>query len=188
MRTPDSVLADLVAGNERFLAGDTHERDLNAERASTADGQSPKAIVMGCSDSRVPAELLFDQGIGDLFVIRTAGHIMGEASEHSIEFAVEALGVPLVIVLGHTDCAAVKAGVSGTGGEHAAEWLASQVRASLAEEPSPDDHAHDAEATHARSVARRVREIPGMAERIAAGEVAVYSAVYDVATGHVDFD
>lgn len=187
MRTPDEVLRELIEGNRRFLEGDTHERDLSAERARTEKGQSPKAIVMGCSDSRVPAELLFDQGIGDLFVIRTAGHILGEASVHSIEFAIEALGVPVVIVLGHTDCAAVKAGVSGTGGEHAAAWLADQVRSSLAEEPSVDGHHTDAEAIHARCVARRVAELSGVAERISAGTVAVRPAVYDVASGRVEF-
>lgn len=188
MRTPDDVLVELVEGNRRFMRGDTHERDLSAERAKTVGGQSPKAIVMGCSDSRVPAELLFDQGIGDLFVIRTAGHILGEASVHSIEFAIEALGVPLIVVLGHTDCAAVKAGVHGTGGKHAAEWLAQQVRSSLAEEPSEDGHAHDAEAVHARCVARRVAALPGVADAISAGTVAVHSAVYDVGAGSVRFD
>ncbi len=186
MGRPDDIVAELLEGNRRFLDGDTQQRDMAAERSATRAGQTPKAVVFGCSDSRVPAELLFDQGIGDLFVVRTAGHIPAEASMHSIEFAVEELGVCVVIVLGHSHCAAVKAGVEGTGGEHAAEWLAKEVRASLAEEPSDDGHATDAEAAHARSVARRVAAADGMAERIAAGELAVHAALYDIASGHVE--
>lgn len=183
MRTPDDVLAELRAGQERFLNGYSQRRDLHAERVATADIQAPKAVIFGCSDSRVPAELLFDQGIGDLFVVRTAGHIPAEASVHSIEFAVEQLGVPVVVVLGHTNCAAVKAGVEGTGGEHAAEWLATEVRSSLDTEPGDDQH-H--EARHARAVARRIAAMPGIAERIEEGTVAVRWALYDIASGRVE--
>lgn len=183
----EQIFQELEAGNARFLSGERYDRDITADRARTIGGQNPKAVVLGCSDSRVPAELLFDQGIGDLFVIRTAGHIIGEASIHSLEFAIEALDVPVVIVLGHTDCAAVKAGVQGTGGEHAATWLAEQVKASLAEEPSDDDHATDAEASHARSVARHLAELPGIARQIGDGTVAVRPALYDIGSGRVEW-
>jgi carbonic anhydrase len=105
--------ADLMAGNERFVAGKTKTRELVALRESLAKGQHPKAIVLSCSDSRVPPELLFDQSLGDLFVVRSAGNIADAIGLASMEYAVEHLGSTVLVVLGHTKCGAVTAAASG---------------------------------------------------------------------------
>jgi len=105
------ALGRLRAGNRRFVAGEPRREPLlsHARRAELAQGQRPFAIVLGCSDSRVPAELVFDQGFGDLFVIRVAGNIVSPSQIGSVEFAAERYGTRLVVVLGHSQCGAVLA-------------------------------------------------------------------------------
>jgi carbonic anhydrase len=110
----DNSLAKLKEGNKRYVANSaTHQNQNSKRREEVAKGQKPFAIVVTCSDSRVPPEILFDQGIGDLFVIRTAGNIVDDIGLGSIEYAVEHLKVPLVVVLGHERCGAVEATVKG---------------------------------------------------------------------------
>lgn len=105
-----NVLEKLLAGNYRFSHWQPVHPDESRQRVSEiANGQHPFAVVISCSDSRVPPELIFDQGLGDLFVIRTAGNLMGGLEIGSVEYAVEHLGVPLIIVLGHRQCGAIKA-------------------------------------------------------------------------------
>lgn len=100
----------LREGNERFVAGQPEHPSQSIEhRASLAAAQKPTAVVFGCSDSRVAAEIIFDQGLGDMFVVRTAGHVIDSAVLGSIEYAVTVLSVPLIVVLGHDSCGAVKA-------------------------------------------------------------------------------
>ncbi|WP_127500781.1 carbonic anhydrase [Actinoplanes solisilvae] len=101
----------LLDGNRRWVEDrSTAAVDRGAaRRAATTDSQNPYALVLGCSDSRVPAEILFDQGIGDLFVVRTAGHVLDSATLGSVEYGVEVLGVSLIVVLGHEGCGAVQA-------------------------------------------------------------------------------
>ena len=109
--TAREALARLQEGNRRFVS-DERKLDVRAShtrREALADGQQPFAIVLGCSDSRVPAELIFDQGLGDLFVIRVAGNIVAPSQVGSVEFAAERYGARLVVVLGHTQCGAVQA-------------------------------------------------------------------------------
>ncbi|EZQ10412.1 MULTISPECIES: carbonic anhydrase [unclassified Acinetobacter] len=109
MLTAQEALERLKIGNQRFVEGQTkHQRLLtHHERAQMAETQEPFAIVLGCSDSRVPAEMVFDQGLGDLFVIRVAGNIVAPSQVGSVEFAAESFNCPLVIVLGHTHCGAI---------------------------------------------------------------------------------
>ena len=103
----------LKEGNERFVAGKPEHPSQGIEhRASLAGEQRPTAVVFGCADSRVAAEIIFDQGLGDMFVVRTAGHVMDSAVLGSIEYAVTILNVPLIVVLGHDSCGAVKATLS----------------------------------------------------------------------------
>lgn len=110
MRTPSAALTDLIAGNERFVAGHSvHPNQDAAHRATLVASQAPYAVIFGCSDSRLAAEIIFDQGLGDLFVVRTAGHVVGREVFGSIEYAVSVLHVPLVVVLGHNSCGAVAA-------------------------------------------------------------------------------
>lgn len=103
----------LKKGNERFVAGRPEHPDQGIEhRASLAVAQRPTAVVFGCADSRVAAEIIFDQGLGDMFVVRTAGHVIDSAVLGSIEYAVTVLDVPLIVVLGHDSCGAVKASLA----------------------------------------------------------------------------
>jgi carbonic anhydrase len=111
-QSPGQAWAALLAGNERFAAGrPLHPNQDAAHRVDTAAGQAPFAVVLGCSDSRVAAEIIFDRGIGDLFVVRTAGHLLGTDALASVEFAVHGLRTPLVVILGHDSCGAVGAAV-----------------------------------------------------------------------------
>ena len=108
----------LLAGNRRFAAGrPRHPHQDPAYRESLVEAQHPIACVLGCADSRVPAELLFDQGLGDLFTVRAVGEVLDDAVVGSIEYAVEHLHAPLVVVLGHSGCGAVKAAIALTRGE-----------------------------------------------------------------------
>lgn len=112
-RQPEKTLDFLREGNERFMKGQTdHPRQDEERRESQVDGQKPHTIVLSCSDSRVPPEIVFDQGIGDLFVVRTAGEVADGASVASIEYAIEHLGAKLLVVMGHHSCGAVKAALS----------------------------------------------------------------------------
>lgn len=111
--SPESVWDELLSGNGRFISGRTQQRPVVAQRAELVQAQHPTAIVLACADSRVSPELLFDQSLGDLFVVRTAGNVADPVALGSIEYAVEHLGAHVLIVLGHEKCGAVKAALSG---------------------------------------------------------------------------
>ena len=107
---PDQILASLLEGNVRFREGrPEHPQQDPARRVDLAEGQNPKAAILSCADSRVPSELIFDQGLGDLFVVRGAGQIADETNLASLEYAVAMLGVRLIVVVGHESCGAVQA-------------------------------------------------------------------------------
>ena len=109
-RTPDEALRFLLDGNARFVAGKVEHPNQDAERReAAANTQRPFAVLFGCSDSRVAAEIIFDRGLGDLFVVRTAGHLVGAEVLASVEYGVAVLGTPLVVVLSHDSCGAVAA-------------------------------------------------------------------------------
>lgn len=113
-REPDTSLQALKAGNERFASGQLqHPRQSPQRRAEVAPKQFPMASILGCSDSRVPPELVFDQGLGDLFVVRTAGNVADPVAIGSLEFSTAVLGSPLIVVLGHESCGAVDATLKG---------------------------------------------------------------------------
>ena len=111
MISAHQALQKLREGNQRFVSGVTSKDALTnqARRSALTDGQEPLAIILGCADSRVPAEIVFDQGLGDLFVIRVAGNIVASSQVGSVEFAAERFGIPLVVVLGHSRCGAILA-------------------------------------------------------------------------------
>jgi carbonic anhydrase len=111
-RNGDEALQKLMNANKLYVAGKSrHPHQTLERRVEVAKGQNPFAVILGCSDSRVPPEILFDQGLGDLFIIRVAGNVVDNAVQGSIEYAVEELGAPLIMVLGHEKCGAVKAAV-----------------------------------------------------------------------------
>ena len=110
--TPTQAWADMMAGNARFVAGTPQHPHQDVERrAEISAAQTPRAALFGCSDSRLAAEIIFDMGLGDLFVVRNAGQVAGESIMGSLEYAVEVLKVPLIVVLGHDACGAVRAAI-----------------------------------------------------------------------------
>jgi len=202
--SPDDAIARLVAGNARFLSGAgsvaSHSPDL-------VGGQRPFAIVVGCSDSRTPVEILFDQGFGDLFVVRVAGNVASPAVFGSVEFAASRFGTRLVVVLGHTRCGAIEATLdvmtrgATPESQHVsfitdliAPNIESVVHAAGANAHGAPGAAHDHdlrhEATRANvlaSVASLQRESALLAELVAAGRVRVVGAEYALETGEVTF-
>ena len=115
-RTPAQAWADMIEGNERFIVGSPqHPRQDVERREALALKQAPDAALFGCSDSRLAAEIIFDRGIGDLFVVRNAGQIISDSVIGSLEYAVGVLEVPLIVVLGHDECGAVLAAIASVG-------------------------------------------------------------------------
>lgn len=118
MLTPAAAYERIFQGNERFIAGTpSHPRQDVEHRMDIADGQTPFAALFGCSDSRLSAEIIFDVGLGDLFVVRNAGQVIAETILGSLEYSVEVLQVPLILVLGHDRCGAIEATIKSSAGE-----------------------------------------------------------------------
>lgn len=186
------VLADLTAGNERHAKGVQTCTDFLANRAALAKGQHPLAIVVGCSDSRVAPEYVFDQGPGRLFIVRVAGNFVDEDGLASMEYAVGHLGVPVIMVLGHSSCGAVTAAVEAET-THArlpghlpalVAQLQAPVRLALAGKPV-DPVAAAIRENVAYTMKRLATERSEIAPAIAAGKVKVVGGVYDLASGKV---
>lgn len=191
--SPAEAFAQLKTGNERFVAGrPRHPHESRSWRDRLSGGQHPFAIVLGCSDSRVPPELLFDQGFGDLFVIRVAGNVLDDDVLGSIEYAAEHLGTPLVAVVGHESCGAVIAAM-GTAEEisHVPPELSSllqHMQARISEVPADLPRERRVAAcveTNARWAAARLRENHVLAKCIADGRLRVVTGVYDLDDGAV---
>jgi carbonic anhydrase len=194
--TPDQAWQTLLQGNRRFLE-DRSERphqDLD-RRAETARGQRPFALVFGCMDSRVAAELIFDRGLGDLAVVRTAGHVVDSSVLGSLEFGAAVLEIPLVVVLGHDRCgaigAALQAHASGTmpGGylrEIVEKVTASMVTAGRDGRPLAELDAGLLTEEHVRHTVHLLAERSvTLAERVRAGECAIVGAGYRLDQGQV---
>ena len=189
---PVTAWKSLKEGNERFVAGRPEHPSQSVEhRASLAKGQKPTVALFGCGDSRVAAELIFDQGLGDMFVVRTAGHVIDSAVLGSIEFAVAVLGVPLIVVLGHDSCGAVKATLAALDG---GELPGGYVR-DVVERVAPSillgrreglKRADEFEARHVvETGAQLVARSTTISEAVAAGELAIVGATYRLADGRV---
>lgn len=188
--TPEEALAELIAGNERYVNEKSiHPHTDMGRVAETAPHQAPFAAVVGCSDSRVPVELLFDQGIGDIFVIRTAGNnVNSEMVMGSIDYAIEHLGVKLVLVLGHGSCGGVTGAISDGEEEHGnIGHLLSTIRNDVSEYVGKTDSLDAAIHHHAEVQVERIIAYPHVAEKIANGELLVKKAYYDVKTGKVTY-
>ena len=188
--TPQEALDELVAGNERYVNGKSiHPRGGMDRVAETAPHQAPFAAVVGCSDSRVPVELLFDQGIGDIFVIRTAGNnVNSEMVMGSVDYAVEHLGVKVLLVLGHGSCGGVTGAISEGGEEHGnIGSLLSTIRNDVSQYVGKADSLDAAIRHHAHVQVERIMAYPHVAEKMEKGELLVKQAYYDVNTGKVTF-
>ena len=201
MLTAADALARLSEGNRRFVANKTVQTGFSntARRIELVDSQEPFAIVLGCSDSRVPAELVFDQGFGDLFVIRVAGNIVAPSQVGSVEFAASRFGTPLVVVMGHSQCGAVVATLEelqgrATTGSKNLRSIVDRVRPSveplLVNRATDDNGALVREAVRAnvRASVNHLRHGSELLERLIIEErLVVVGAEYSLETGMVDF-
>ncbi len=195
--TPDKALELLISGNERFRASGMEDRDLMGQVSMTSTGQWPFAAILGCIDSRVSAELVFDQGVGDLFSARVAGNVLNDDLIGSLEFSCKVAGARLIVVLGHTSCGAVKGACDGvklgklTG-------LLDRIQPALDATAEPSDAAErtSANTSFVDSVATRnvsivaediLKQSDVLREMADEGAIRVVGAMYDVASGQVTF-
>jgi len=195
---PLEALQRLRDGNRRWVSDVRSIASLGAaaRREALTAGQSPFAVVLSCSDSRAPSEMIFDQGLGELFVVRVAGNVVAPSLVGSIEFAVQAFGVGLVVVMGHTSCGAVSATLDaikrGESGSENVLDIVRRIRPAI--EPianGEDDRAKLMERAARANVRASVAELRTgskvLAEGISAGRVMVVGAEYSLASGEVDF-
>ncbi len=197
--TPAEVWQDMTRGNERFVAGaPQHPRQDVERRKELAAAQHPSAALFGCSDSRLAAEIIFDKGLGDLFVVRNAGQVISDSVIGSLEYAVAVLGVPLIIVLGHDECGAVSAAIDSSQPDaaplppHIARLIAPiapAVRRVIAqEELAPGERPDGSEVgrEHLRDTVGELLETSELiSAAVAAGTLAVVGANYRLAEGRV---
>jgi carbonic anhydrase len=188
--TPSEAWAKLARGNERFVAGEhEHPNQDAARRDSLIEGQAPLAVFFGCADSRVAAEIIFDRGLGDLFVVRTAGHVIDLGVLGSIEFGVGILDLPLIVILGHDSCGAVSATVDAVkSGEMPGGYIRDIVErvipSVLAAHRAGMRSADEIEAEHVRHTLRLLVERSSLiADRIATGRLAIVGAAYALKDG-----
>ncbi|MGW6564826.1 carbonic anhydrase [Streptomyces sp. NPDC054975] len=183
--TPEEALQELNAGNRRWRTfREKHPHETHAVRREAVSGQHPFAVVLGCIDSRVPPELVFDQGLGDLMTVRSAGEVLDEAVLGSVAYGVLELGVPLVMVLGHQSCGAVSAAVHAeeTGKELPThiQYIADQIKPAI-------DHSVEGGAridatinAQVRLVRSRLAAEPDLAARVATGKLSIVGARYEL--------
>ncbi len=200
MATALEAIERLKEGNRRFVSGRRRSGAINSRRrARLADSQSPFAIILGCSDSRAPVELVFDQGLGDLFVIRVAGNVAAPSQVGSVEFAVGMFGIALVVVLGHTRCGAIQAALKEP--DYSAENFSGNLDAILNRirptvQSLPDTTVHTDHDTLVRQAVRAnvraqvtalTQDSELLGRLVEAGRLMLVGAEYDLVTGEVDF-
>lgn len=199
MITASEALSKLKEGNERYVSGavDYNAEESVAKRTELSKGQEPWAIILGCADSRAPVGLLFDQGLGDLFVVRVAGNIATDTQVGSIEYAVQSWGTPLIVVLGHSHCGAVNATLDVMQADNAdvspaLGSIVSAIRPAL--EPLVcGEHKHEelpylAVDANVKANVHTLRESSELIRsRLESKELAVVGARYDLETGKVTF-
>jgi carbonic anhydrase len=195
MRTtnPASAWKALKEGNERFVAGKPEHPNQSVDhRASLAAGQNPTAVVFGCADSRVAAEIIFDQGLGDMFVVRTAGHVPDPAVLGSLEFAVTVLDVPLIVVLGHDSCGAVQATLNAfdsgeVPGGYVRDLVERVMPSVLSGRRNGLSQVDEFEAHHVRETAAQLlSRSTAISDAVAAGKLAIVGLTYQLADGRME--
>ncbi len=182
--TPASALAALVEGNQRFVLG--HPRGPNrslAKVAALVREQRPWAAVLGCADSRVPLEIIFDAGFGDLFVVRVAGNVAASEQIGSIEYAVSVLGTPLVLVLGHSGCGAVTAALSDGPAPGRIPDLLRHIDAAIPDGCTDLDRAIELNVRH--QLRELGKQSPLLMEKVEQGALTLHGAVVDLSNGQV---
>ncbi len=192
-QTPAQAWAAMLEGNHRFVTDSpSHERQDSGLRQELAKEQKPFAALFGCSDSRLSAEIIFDVGLGDLFVVRNAGQVIAETILGSLEYAVEVLGVPLILVLGHDECGAIRATMNSTEGavmpqgefiHNLVERISPTVLAAKANGLTEIDQITD---LHIRdTINELIARSSLIAERIESGKLAVVGANYKLTLGEI---
>ena len=186
----DAALAwqALLAGNHRYASGAGHHPRQSAyRRVEVLPAQHPFAVIIGCSDSRVPPEIIFDCGLGDLFVVRTAGHALDDAVYASVQYVVEHLGVQLIVVLGHSGCGAVKAVIDRVEAPGHLGILIARLRSAVdAAAGKPGDLLSNAVAENVGQTVGHLKTLePVLADLVAAGKLSVVGAHYDLESGLV---
>ena len=187
----DEALSRLLNGDKRFVAGKSEEPTgaaLVERRHALAKDQKPFAVILGCSDSRVPPELIFDVTLGDIFVVRTAGEVVDAIVLGSLEYAIEHLGTKLIVVLGHERCGAVTAAVSGATDTGDIPDVLKAISPAVEETKGQSgDAIENAVRANARDIARRLKSSgPIIAPRVQSGEVKIIAAYYSLDTGQVE--
>ena len=193
--SPDEALARLKEGNERFVGGKTLERNLMDQVKATASGQYPFAVVVGCVDSRVPPELVFDQGIGDIFSARIAGNFVNTDIIGSLEFTTRLAGAKLIVVLGHTECGAVKGACDNAQLGNLTATLSNLMPAVYSVTDVKDERNSKnaafvqkvADANVKLNVAAITDRSGVIRELVDQGQLKVVGAMHDVGTGRVTF-
>ena len=186
--TADSALAELSAGNAHHVAHRyQHPHETANRQRELVSGQNPHAEILSCSDSRVPPEVIFDQGLGDLFIVRVAGNVASDTELGSLEYGAEHLHVPLLVVLGHQHCGAVTAAVEGGEAEGHIAALVKLLRPAVEETRKlPGDPVENAVKANVEMVAKQLRtSTPVLAELVAQGKLRVVGALYSLDTGKV---
>jgi carbonic anhydrase len=195
--TPEQVVADLKAGNQRFAEGRLTSRDFMAQAQATASGgQYPKAVILGCVDSRVPPEIIFDQGIGDVFVGRVAGNVEDTNLLGSLEFATKVAGSKVIVILGHTACGAIKGAADGVELGNLTELLndfdAPIARADAATEGEANSSNLEflnlaIEENVRETIANILDQSEVISDMVDGGEIMIVGGVYDLASGRVSW-
>ncbi len=193
--TPQQALEELREGNARFVAGTPRARNFPAEVKATASGQYPFAVVLSCLDSRQPIEIVFDQGIGDIFSARVAGNVLNEDILGSMEFAFKASGAKLIAVIGHSNCGAIKGAIDDVNLGNLTDLLA-KIKPAI--DAVPDDiqprtsknleFVNAVAEANVRLVMREIRErSPILREMLDNGQIGLVGGMYDLSTGKVRF-
>ena len=193
--TPAQVLESLQRGNARFASGKLEPRDRLHDQQVTAAGQYPRAVILSCMDSRAPAEFVFDQGLGDLFNVRIAGNLADQDLVGSMEYGCAVVGAKLVLVMGHTDCGAVKGACDHvqlgnlTGLLDKIQPAVEAVRDVPGERNSKNSKFVEAVSeAHVRLTVARIRELsPVLRDLESAGKIQIAGCIYDLKTGRVQF-
>ena len=184
-----AALQKLQMGNDRFAKMDLKHPNTNKDRLiQLTTGQHPFAAILSCSDSRVPPEIIFDQGLGDVFVIRNAGNVIDEHVMGSIEYAVEHLGVNLVVVLGHQSCGAVDAAMKDEKLSPAIESIKKAIQPAICLCKTEDKYtSEEVIKTHAKLVTEKILEDKDLSESIKKRGIKIIPAYYNLSTGKVEF-
>jgi carbonic anhydrase len=186
--TPDSALAELKAGNAHHARHQyQHPHETTARQHELVAGQHPHTEILSCADSRVPPEIIFDQGLGDLFVVRVAGNVATDTEIGSLEYGAKHLQIPLLVVLGHESCGAVTAAVEGGEAEGHIAALVKLIRPAVDKSRGmPGDPIANAVRINVQMVVQQLRSsTPVLSERIAHGKLKIVGGIYSLETGKV---